>query len=1045
MDSKKQTLYPNSNDINISDNIKDRFEFDIPVIKEKNSCDNTDFKLAPYQIFLKNFICNDTPYNSILIYHGTGTGKTCSAVGIAENFRDIYQLPENRIIILSPDKIKQGWYNNIYNPKKLNDQCTSDTYKNLINDEGNIDKNRNKLVKKYYEFYGYLEFANRIRDIYDDKCTIEYDNDIIKLPITKIKPVKKENIDIGVSVKWKENKIEKVGIVKEIKKISDKFKYICDKKYSNRVLIIDEAHNIRGDDSESSDDTIKYIKLLVENTRNLKLILLTATPVYNEANEIVELLTLLYANDKRDYSKIKNVFKDDILIDDEGLSRYSRGYISFIKGESEDKFPKRLYPTENIIKIGELPIYKCDMDPIQSKIYKMIYDSLKIDILKFEDEKKLTQCSNIVYPNKSNKIDKYYGKYGLKTICEYSSSKKMYKYRNGVEKIFEYKNIGKYSCKIKNLLDNIENSEGIVFVYSRYIQSGVIPIILALEQNGYNNYSKNIFDINSDKYKGNYITITADNDLSGNYKELLKICTSFENRNGEKIKIIIGSEVASEGLDLKNIRSIHVIEPWYHLKRLEQIIGRGIRYCSHKDLLQEQNNTTIYLYSAVNNMENSIDLDLYRLGEKKNKEIVKVQKILQENSIDSDLFKNINEPKPSKKDERCKYTIKKSITKSSNMNSLNKNKIMNMYNIYEIYIKKYFEKKISGNIQNIIDYICDTTITKDINFELLYMTLKYMINYKRNIIYKGKNGYLIYRNGEYIYQPSDKNDKNINIYERNSDQTENKYTKLTYKKRNKKDDDIVIDIEDILKDIDDTKTKMLKKYKYIKNINGYNDVIYDYIIERLSFLEKRILIEHMLDDKLDIDMKQIVYNHFKSILIDIDYKLNSDKEKIGFVLFEHNNKKGLKHNERDNPKFFIKDDTGYRESKILMDRTKSNIDFKDKIYPNYYNYVYVSIKNKKINMINKTNVYDDNKRKYISIMCPTANQTKNTLKDFKENLEQLYEKYNDILDDYKDDDKKNSKIKNDEFCIIIELIGRIEKDYNIQYNYDEYMLQTYKF
>ena len=67
--------------------------------------------------------------------------------------------------------------------------------------------------------------------------------------------------------------------------------------------------------------------------------------MYNKANEIVELLTLLYANDKRDYSKIKDVFKDDILIKDIELSRYSRGYISFIKGESEDKFPKRLYPT----------------------------------------------------------------------------------------------------------------------------------------------------------------------------------------------------------------------------------------------------------------------------------------------------------------------------------------------------------------------------------------------------------------------------------------------------------------------------------------------------------------------------------------------------------------------------------------------------------------------------------------------------------------------------------------------------------------------------
>ena len=53
-----------------------------------------------------------------------------------------------------------------------------------------------------------------------------------------------------------------------------------------------------------------------------------------------------------------------------------------------------------------------------------------------------------------------------------------------------------------------------------------------------------------------------------------------------------------------------------------------------------------------------------------------------------------------------------------------------------------------------------------------------MVNYKRNIIYNNKNGYLIYRNDEYIYQPNDKSDKNINIYERNSNETENKYTKL---------------------------------------------------------------------------------------------------------------------------------------------------------------------------------------------------------------------------------------------------------------------------
>ena len=53
---------------------------------------------------------------------------------------------------------------------------------------------------------------------------------------------------------------------------------------------------------------------------------------------------------------------------------------------------------------------------------------------------------------------------------------------------------------------------------------------------------------------------------------------------GNKIKIIIGSESAAEGLDFKNIRQIHILDPWFHLNKIEQIIGRGIRNCSHINL-----------------------------------------------------------------------------------------------------------------------------------------------------------------------------------------------------------------------------------------------------------------------------------------------------------------------------------------------------------------------------------------------------------------------------------------------------------------------------
>jgi Rad3-related DNA helicase len=164
--SSEKYIYPVLNE-SFTNNIGNRFEFDIPVIKENNTCETDDFKLAPYQIFLKNYISNDTPYNSILIYHGTGTGKTCSAISIAENYRDVYHRENKKIIILSSGNIKQGWYNNIYNPSKLLDQCTGSTYGYLANDQDTKMK-RDKLVKKYYDFFGYLKFANRIRDIYDD-------------------------------------------------------------------------------------------------------------------------------------------------------------------------------------------------------------------------------------------------------------------------------------------------------------------------------------------------------------------------------------------------------------------------------------------------------------------------------------------------------------------------------------------------------------------------------------------------------------------------------------------------------------------------------------------------------------------------------------------------------------------------------------------------------------------------------------------------------------------------------------------------------------
>jgi len=1031
-----EKIYPSSSSDGFIDNISDRFEFNIPVIKDKNSCENNDFKLTAYQIFLKNYISNTTPYNSILIYHGTGTGKTCSAISIAENFRDVYHRKDKRIIILSSGNIKQGWYNNIYNPKRDIDQCTEDTYKYLGKDLGNDNAKRDKLVKKYYELYGYLTFANRIKEIYEDDCRILYDkNKYITIPINKLTLIKEtketketKDIVIGSAVKWKDNIKENIGKVVDIINKSKDFKKNINRIYSDRVLIIDEAHNIRGDDKNKSDDSIKYIKLMVENVKNLKLILLSATPMYNKADEISELLSLLYSNDKRSDIVLKDIFKGDILVDPETLRKGVVGYISYINAGDTDKFPEKLYPLENTIKYNEasnMPLYECKMNKYQKDKYISIYEQVK-DADQLTRDGILRQCSNIIYPNNTNKIEKYYGKRGLDKFLNYNTSTKKYKYKENVEKIFLKKNIVKYSTKISMLLENIEKSEGIVFVYSQYIQSGIIPIMLALEENGYNNYSENILDTKNKKNGYNYIAITADPDLSKNKVDEIEISRSYDNRNGSKIKIILGSKVATEGLDLKNIRSIHVFDPWYNLKRLEQIIGRGIRYCSHKDLNDEmknntKNNTTIYMYaSTLEDKEKSIDLEIYNLAEQKNNEILKVETILQENAVDVELFKDIN--KPSKIDIKCKRTINK------NSNSLNKNSLENMYNVYKIYIKDIFKETISCNIETIIKKICSGTEARYMNYKLLYLTLKDMINKKYILEYKNSKGYLVYINKNYIFQPLDKLDNYISIYDREKNKRilKDKYINLTIKKQNidKNTNIPEIDVKYIL---DQTN----KSYSDIFNtIIGFDDTIkYHMSIERLNIIEKRSLIENMFQDKLDLELNKIVKDHFRTNIIDIDYNLNTDKKSIGYILFEKNTTKGIKRVEKDGPIFFIKKgnkydiSSGIEKNKTLANLKKIKTDVK---YGNYYIYNNKNIQNESTL---KVNVLIENKM--MKKMCHTI-KSQLTQTNFQIHFPEIYEKYENLFENHKD------------LCDLIEILLRIEslKSPKYHYNYDEFMLNN---
>ena len=85
-------------------------------IHDESSCNPQEFKLSPFQSFLKNYISIDTPYNGILVMYSTGVGKTCAAISIAEGFKKTLKQIGKRILVITT--LKKNFENELFNFRK---------------------------------------------------------------------------------------------------------------------------------------------------------------------------------------------------------------------------------------------------------------------------------------------------------------------------------------------------------------------------------------------------------------------------------------------------------------------------------------------------------------------------------------------------------------------------------------------------------------------------------------------------------------------------------------------------------------------------------------------------------------------------------------------------------------------------------------------------------------------------------------------------------------------------------------------------------------
>ena len=129
-------LYPELNDPELQLKIAQRQEFastrydgEITDIEEKSDamC-NKEFSLMPHQNFVRNFLSLHTPYNALLLFHGLGSGKTCSAIGIAEEARQFQKqmsivktktLFNGKICIVASPSVQKNFRLQLFDERKL--------------------------------------------------------------------------------------------------------------------------------------------------------------------------------------------------------------------------------------------------------------------------------------------------------------------------------------------------------------------------------------------------------------------------------------------------------------------------------------------------------------------------------------------------------------------------------------------------------------------------------------------------------------------------------------------------------------------------------------------------------------------------------------------------------------------------------------------------------------------------------------------------------------------------------------------------------------
>lgn len=383
-------------------------------------------------------------------------------------------------------------------------------------------------------------------------------------------------------------------------------------KLDNSVLIIDEVQNIVSEKGLFYNSIYTAIK---EAPPSLRVVIMSATPIFDKPIEIALTMNLLRPKEP---FPVKALFNETFIERVKGgykmknkkaFQDHIQGLISYYKGAPEYTFPER-----------QFKVVRCPMSNFQWQCYQAVENQMGSksfkDILKLPNNFLIGPriISNVAFPNRQT------GKDGLESFSGSAIDKD---------------NLAKYSIKFCKIMGKLSKVDGTAFVYSNFKEyGGIMAFIKVLENRGYKDLTKH--GVGKNRYA------LWSGDESPEQKETIRsVFNSSDNKKGEMCKVILGTPAIREGVSLFRVRQVHIIEPYWNISRMEQVIGRAVRFCSHKDLPKEERTVKIYQYVACppeNIKKRIVDEYIYDMAVRKEKLIQEFYEVMKKSAVDYELF-----------------------------------------------------------------------------------------------------------------------------------------------------------------------------------------------------------------------------------------------------------------------------------------------------------------------------------------------------------------------------------------------------------------------